>query len=47
MKGWLGMGGTQLGKVRVEVIGKNRVEGIAMSRVEWIAMNKAMGRYCP
>ena len=47
MKGWLGMGGTQLGKVRVEVIGKNRVEGIAMNRVEWIAMNKAMGRYCP
>ena len=47
MKGWLGMGGPRLGKVRVEVIGKSRVEGIAMNKVEWIAMNKAMGRYCP
>ena len=47
MKGWLGVGGTYLGKVRVEMIGKSRVEGIAMNRVEWIAMNKAMGRYCP
>ena len=47
MKGWLGMWGTQLGKVRVEMIGKSRVEGIAMNRVEWIAMNKAMGRSCP
>ena len=47
MKGWLGMVGPQLGKVRVEVIGKSRVEGIAMNGVEWIAMNKAMGRSCP
>ena len=47
MKGWLGVGGTYLGKGRVEMIGKRRVEGIAMNGVEWIAMNKAMGRYCP
>ena len=39
MKGWLGVGGTYLGK--------GRVEGIAMNGVEWIAMNKAMGQSCP
>ena len=47
MKGWLGVGGTYLGKGRVEMIGKRRVEGIAMNGVERIAMNKAMGRSCP
>ena len=47
MKGWLGMGGPQLGKVGVEVIGMSKVEGIGMNKVEGIGMNKAMDRYCP
>ena len=47
MKGWLGMGGPQLGKVRVEVIGMSKVEGIGMNKVEGIGMNKAMDQYCP